>query len=256
MGDVMRRILNGLALVVAVLSLDGCSLHREHIINDPAVITVDFASIPVQTQFLIRAVSSLYGEEDPKDISVMKTFTEDQKPMYLVSLRGRFRKGSLPPDQKIQATRLRFSVLEDASKVWALVALDDAGRTVWKQDNFSVKNRNVTYTGRSQHWKGEYHFIDSRVFTDINNYLETGGWMTSNFVATYTGDSRDAIGPFKFSLGSGGCSVSGPDFPSSRTIACGGPGLDPGPDGVLTAHFEWGNHYIESFVLTKSNPGN
>jgi hypothetical protein len=252
----MRRILNGLALIVAVLSLDSCSLHREHIINDPAVVTVNFDSIPVQTQFLIHAVSALYGEENPKDISVKKTLTEgDGKPMYLVSLRGKFRKGSLPPDQKIQATQLRFSVLEDASRVWALMALDDAGRIIWEQGDFTVTNRNVTYTGRSQHWKGEYHFIDSHVFTDNNNYLETGGWTTSNFVATYIGDSRDAVGPFKFSLGSGGCSVSGPDFPRGGTIACGGPNMDPGPDGVLTAHFEWGNHYIESFVLTNSNPG-
>jgi hypothetical protein len=66
-------------------------------------------------------VAAYYGETNLTITKVTATLTDGSStvPLDLVTLAGRFHKGSLV------ATQLSFSMLADGSKVWAILATDD-----------------------------------------------------------------------------------------------------------------------------------
>jgi hypothetical protein len=98
---------------------------------------------PYTTMHTVTAMSAKvaahYGETSPSITKVTATLTDGSSavPMNLVTLAGRFHKGSLV------ATQLSFSMLADGSKVWAILATDDqyplTHTPVWLDYELDVK---------------------------------------------------------------------------------------------------------------------
>lgn len=83
-------------------------------------------------KIVIKKVALIYGERNPKITQITSDITEnDQKPMYLVTLRGNFKKGDL------SAPYLSFSMLADGTYVWCIRAYNTSlNKTipVWEDD--------------------------------------------------------------------------------------------------------------------------
>lgn len=76
---------------------------------------------------VITKVSRRYGEPNPAERLEEDKTERDFKQMYLVNLKGNFKKGNL------SATNLSFSMLADGSKIWAIRAMDN-NHIVWEEN--------------------------------------------------------------------------------------------------------------------------
>ncbi|MBO8129649.1 MAG: hypothetical protein H0Z39_10740 [Peptococcaceae bacterium] len=87
---------------------------------------------------IAEKVASIYHEPNPQIVRIVETRTEcDGKPMYIVFIKGNFRKGNL------KASYISFSMLANGEKVWCLKGFnkDQPNRNVivWEDDDVEIK---------------------------------------------------------------------------------------------------------------------
>lgn len=83
------------------------------------------AASSVSPNQIAKQVGAHYGDAQAQVAGVRSTESDQQDPMYLMTLTGRFHKGSLV------AVRLGFSALADRMYVWHISAFDQAGNLMW-----------------------------------------------------------------------------------------------------------------------------
>lgn len=82
-------------------------------------------------KIIIKKVALIYGETNPKIIKIKEDTTDNNmKPMYLVTIKGNFKKGNL------YAPYLSFSMLADGTYVWCIRAYNNLNSpvSIW-EDN-------------------------------------------------------------------------------------------------------------------------
>lgn len=86
-------------------------------------------TVSVEAENTIKKVAKIYDEQTPQ-ITEIRIAQEEttRKPMYMVFLKGNFRKG----EQKSQ--KLEFSMTEDGKKVWALTS------DSWGENEINISN--------------------------------------------------------------------------------------------------------------------
>ncbi len=235
--------------IAPLLFLSGCSARKTQQPIDAAAVKVPWASVPGIVQSATDAAAGLYGQGQVSNGQVIQTWSDDSihQKMYVVTIVGKFHNG------KIDAEKLSFSVLADGSKIWALGAFDDKGKVIWQQDNFTVKQENLRFEGKSAFWQGSYSVEATQIWT--KGFANYGSWESDQFDLSYLRRTQKIVKLLKYvvSTGAGGCRETVADADLSHGFGCGGAGNGaiPSEDSVIKAAVSWDG---QSETLSLRNP--
>jgi hypothetical protein len=240
-------------MISTLVSVSGCSSNTHpHHVSDPGVVKVNWASLSKPVQLVTYAVASMYRGEpsiNTNHIQVNQTWTEaDHKKMYLISFHGNFHIRGVSKS----ASALSFSLLDDLSKVWGLVATDDKGNVVWNNSDFDVIQENLRFEGKSKNWKGLYDLRGVQVWS--KDSTQFGAWDEDQYFLSYIGTDPRTVHHFKYKLTTPVSAYSGDqdNVDLHRVFSVGGSGNGliriPQKSDTLHATVEWDGK-TERFTL-------
>ncbi|UOF92563.1 hypothetical protein LSG31_10635 [Fodinisporobacter ferrooxydans] len=237
------------SLLLPFLVLAGCSNSKVPNTNVQTKVNIPWSSVSKSVQNVTYALESMYNgkpDQTSNNIQVKQKSTDNQTYYYLISITGKFLKQGV----KKSASDLSFSILEDGTKVWGLVAKDDAGNIVWQNNDLSVLPSNIQFIGHSENWKGVYDLSGAKVWN--KNFSLYGIWEEHQFKLTYIGANPQTVPHLKYTVKSTGGSFSyeNNNVDLHKVITSNGAGavLFPGKNDTLTTTVDWGKQ-TENFEL-------